>query len=73
MEFRDFYKLVDKVTKYEELLKEENYRCETPEKKKDKKKRQNGNFAGIVHSKIWTISRSRMTKWTSPLNSSREI
>ena len=26
MEFRDFYKLAAKVTKYEELLKEESYR-----------------------------------------------
>ena len=43
--------------------------CETQEQKK----RQNGDFAIIVQTKIWKNSRSRMTKWTSSLNSSCEI
>ena len=30
MEFRDFYELSTKVTKYEELLKEESYRGRNP-------------------------------------------
>ena len=30
MEFRDFYEIVAKVTKYEELLKEESYRRKKP-------------------------------------------
>ena len=36
-------------------------------------KGQNGNFVEILQAKTWKFSRSQMTKWTSPLESSREI
>ena len=42
-------------------------------KPRKKKKRQNGNFVGIIQTKIWKFYRSRITKRTSSLNSSHEI
>ena len=42
--------------------------CETPRKSNSLK-----NDKMVISIKIQNFSRSRMTKWTSPLESSREI
>ena len=51
---------------------QDGLRYKTRENFNFSKKRQNGNFAEIVHAKTWKFSRSRMTKRISSLNSSCE-
>ena len=57
MEFRDFYELVAKVTKYEELLKEEIYR----------RKKSMGTYCQEVNQEVVVVDLSTTRTFTCPL------
>ena len=57
MEFRDFYELAAKVTKYEELLKEEIYR----------RKKSKGTYCQEVYQEVAVADLSTTETFTCPL------
>ena len=57
MEFRDFYELVAKVTKYEELLKEESYRM----------KKSMGTYCQEVNQKVAMVDLPATGTFTNTL------
>ena len=57
MEFKDFYELVAKVTKYEELLKEESYR----------RKKSMGTYCQEVNQEVAMADLSAIGTFTYPL------
>ena len=57
MEFRDFYELAAKVTKYEELLNEESYR----------RKKYMGTYCQEVNQEVTVADLSTIGTFTYPL------
>lgn len=70
MKFKDFYELIAKVTKYEELLKEESHRRKTKvlKEKSHRRKISMGTYCHEVNSKeIIEVDLSNTGSFTCPL------